>query len=953
MLADSKNVRPFPQFDHWHEALIVITRSGILVRANDAALRALDRSHDQLSGSAIAEIADHLGLFVERLNRSHDSRSVRASIEIAGKPFDVIGFPSDEPDDDILVALVRDEAERSDAHRLLAYHTAHSPLAVIEWNADFRILSWSPRAEALFGWSFAEVFGKELADFPLVFEADLAGVIATASEITSGTVTGNTSTNRNNTKDGRVITCNWFNSYVPRLDSFSILSLIQDITVSVDAQTEAEESEERFRSLFEMSPDPMFSVTPGGTIVRANAAAAVIHGFSHAEFIGRAIKDMLAERAEESIRAAYEAVLNRRPFTTEVVAKRKRGTEFPALVTVIPMVQQGHVVGAHIVARDLTATRAAERAVASQAQRLRELYLVAVNANATAERQIAATLEAGCRLIGADAAAIYDANDDRTIAAVGVPIGRRLCRLAIATNGALAIPDLTGLPWIGEGEADGGALGAYVGTPIDVLETRFGSLTFASRLPRDEPWSDIDRDLVQLMGALIGSAVERSRARAHLRVLAYHDGLTGLPNRASFIERLKSAIEDASINATTVGVLFLDLDRFKDINDTLGHAIGDRLLQIIGERLSTCVGTRGMVARMGGDEFIALVPDATNESLNELAATILATIDDPVVIDGFDQYITTSIGIAVYPTDGPDAETLVKHADVAMYRAKENGRNFAQFFTPALNASLNTRLSQEKSLRKALEHNEFVVYYQPQIEIATRRIVGVEALVRWMHPRLGLVLPDHFIPSAEMSGLIVALGDWVTETACRDVARWTAETGEPLKVAVNLSARQFHQAHLAEKISDIIARTGLQPDALEIEITESVAMNDAEQTRTIMADLQRAGVGISVDDFGTGYSSLGYLRRFPLDAIKIDKSFVQDIMTEPDDATIVRTVIGMAHSLGLEVVAEGVETEEQLAFLAAEGCDRAQGYLFSRPVPAKTLFGVARALNLGGALKTG
>jgi len=360
-----------------------------------------------------------------------------------------------------------------------------------------------------------------------------------------------------------------------------------------------------------------------------------------------------------------------------------------------------------------------------------------------------------------------------------------------------------------------------------------------------------------------------------------------------------------------------------------------------------------MVARMGGDEFIALVPDATNESLNELAATILATIDDPVVIDGFDQYITTSIGIAVYPTDGPDAETLVKHADVAMYRAKENGRNFAQFFTPALNASLNTRLSQEKSLRKALEHNEFVVYYQPQIEIATRRIVGVEALVRWMHPRLGLVLPDHFIPSAEMSGLIVALGDWVTETACRDVARWTAETGEPLKVAVNLSARQFHQAHLAEKISDIIARTGLQADALEIEITESVAMNDAEQTRTIMADLQRAGVGISVDDFGTGYSSLGYLRRFPLDAIKIDKSFVQDIMTEPDDATIVRTVIGMAHSLGLEVVAEGVETEEQLAFLAAEGCDRAQGYLFSRPVPAKTLFGVARALNLGGALKTG
>lgn len=944
----------FSQFDRWHEALIVVTRSGVISRVNSGALLALNRGEDRLVGQPFTAIAPELGLALERMLHASDLRGIRTSVEIDGRPFEVIGYPGADGSDELLLALIQQSdnatTRLTDAHRLLAYHTEHSPLAVIEWDAQFRVVNWSPRAELMFGWSFADVFGKKLDAFPLVHRDDLATVLATVSELISGTVSGNSLTNRNNTKDGDIIWCNWFNSYVPRAGSFSILSLVEDVSASVEARSEAEESEQRFRSLFEMSPDPMFSVKLDGTILHANLAASTVHGFTQSELIGLTVSEMLAADAADSIRDAHRAVTERKTFSTEVLARRKRGGEFPVLVTVIPMVQHGEVVGAHIVARDLTTARSAERAIASQAERIRELYLVAVNANATAERQISATLEAGCRLIDATAAAIYDATDDRTIASVGPAVSRRLCRLPIATQGALAIEDLHGIPWIGE--SDGGAAGAYIGTPIDVLETRFGSLSFITRDARSE-WSTIDRDLIQLMGALIGSAIERSRARAQLRVLAYHDPLTGLPNRASFIERLKTAIEDASLSGRTVGVLFLDLDNFKDINDSRGHAVGDRLLQTIGERLSACVGTKGLIARMGGDEFIALIPDADTVSLTDLAAAMLATVDDPLVIDGFEQDITTSIGVATYPHDGHDVETLVKHADVAMYRAKEKGRNGAQFFTPALNAALNTRLSQEKSLRKALERNEFVVYYQPQVDIATRQIVAVEALVRWNHPRLGLVLPDQFIPSAELSGLILALGDWVTETACRDVAGWCKRTGETLKVAVNLSARQFHQSHLAHKIGDIIARTGLPHDALEIEITESVAMNDAEQTRTIMADLQRAGVGIAVDDFGTGYSSLGYLRRFPLDAIKIDKSFVRDLMTEPDDATIVRTVIAMAHSLGLEVVAEGVETEDQLAFLAEQGCDRAQGYLFSKAVPAQTLFGVACALRLGRTISAG
>ena len=312
-------------------------------------------------------------------------------------------------------------------------------------------------------------------------------------------------------------------------------------------------------------------------------------------------------------------------------------------------------------------------------------------------------------------------------------------------------------------------------------------------------------------------------------------------------------------------------------------------------------------------------------------------VDEPVEIDGYEQFVTTSVGIAMFPDHGADADTLIKHADVAMYRAKERGRNTYQFFTPELNASLRLRLSQEKSLRKALENNEFVIYYQPQIDLATGRLVCLEALVRWMHPTQGIVPPNDFIPSAELSGLIVPLGDWILETACRQVALWQASGHPDLRLAVNLSARQFHQNRLAEKVRVMVERSGILAGSLELEITESVAMNEAQQSVTIMEQLRDSGIRLSVDDFGTGYSSLGYLRRFPLHSVKIDQSFVRDIMTEPDDATIVRTVIGMAHSLGLEVVAEGVENADQLAFLEAERCDRVQGYYFARPASAAAL----------------
>jgi diguanylate cyclase (GGDEF)-like protein len=582
-------------------------------------------------------------------------------------------------------------------------------------------------------------------------------------------------------------------------------------------------------------------------------------------------------------------------------------------------------------------TTHAEPADAVQSRRLRELYLIAATENTTAESLIGATIDAGCRLLGMTAGTLYDAEADRSVATVGDPIPRRLVRLALATDGALAIEDLGGLPYLGDVELGEQRPYTYIGTAIRIGRTRYGSLSFASRTARSEPFTESDRDLVQLMGVLIGSAIDRNRARARLKHLAYNDQLTALPNRSWFTERLRDELDAAKSARTRVAVIFLDLDRFKDINDTLGHGLGDRMLRMVADRITAVVGDEGLVARMGGDEFIVLVgDDPSTARLEDLAVRLMAAVDEPLVIDGFEQYVTTSVGIAVYPDDGDDAETLIKHADVAMYRAKERGRDTHQFFTPALAAGLRARVAEDRFLRRALARHEFVLHYQPQFELGAGSLCSLEALVRWNHPRLGLIGPDQFIPSAEMSGLIVGLGDWVLETACRQVHAWQA-LAPGLRLAVNLSARQFHQTALVAKIREVLERTGLPADQLELEITESVAMTDAAVSRQILEELRRAGMRLAVDDFGTGYSSLGYLRRFPLDTLKIDKSFVREIMVQRDDATIVRTVIGMAHSLGLSVCAEGVETEPQVAFLRDERCDRVQGFLYGRPMPAEEI----------------
>ncbi|MCL6635389.1 MAG: EAL domain-containing protein [Peptococcaceae bacterium] len=433
---------------------------------------------------------------------------------------------------------------------------------------------------------------------------------------------------------------------------------------------------------------------------------------------------------------------------------------------------------------------------------------------------------------------------------------------------------------------------------------------------------------------ILRDITERKRYEETIRHQAFHDALTGLPNRMLFKDRLTLAIAHAKRNKQILAVLFLDLDRFKLINDTLGHALGDQLLQMTAQRLMETVREDDTVARLGGDEFTLLLPGINKaENAAKVAQKVIEAIRNPFTIGQHELYITTSVGVALYPSDGEDAETLLKNADAAMYLAKEKGRNNYQLYTPAMNARAFERLELENSLRRALEKGEFVVYYQPKIKMDTGKIVGMEALVRWQHPEKGLVPPADFIPVAEETGLIIPLGEWVLRTACRQNKAWQDRGFPPMRVAVNLSARQFQLQNLVETIARILEETGLEPRWLELEITESVAMQNAEYTVKMLHELKEMGIQLSIDDFGTGYSSLSYLKRFPIDKLKIDKSFVREIGMDKDNEVIASTVIVLGKSLKIGVNAEGVENEEQLDFLKKHQCDEMQGYLFGRPVP--------------------
>ena len=441
--------------------------------------------------------------------------------------------------------------------------------------------------------------------------------------------------------------------------------------------------------------------------------------------------------------------------------------------------------------------------------------------------------------------------------------------------------------------------------------------------------------ITPLAGKLVREIGERKSAERRLGHLAHHDVLTGLPNRMLFNDRLGQALIEATRHEHLAAVLFLDLDRFKTINDTLGHEAGDRLLIAVAGRLSECLRAGDTVARLGGDEFALILPDIAHvDHVSRIAEKILSSFSQPFHIGGRNLFITASMGITLYPFDDNTIDGLLKNADIAMYRAKEQGRNNYQYYTAEMNAQALERLTLENHLRHALERDELVLHYQPQVDLVSGEICGVEAMLRWRHPELGLVRPDQFISLAEETGLIVPIGEWVLATACAQNQAWRAAGLKPVSIAVNLSPRQFMQPDFSGTVRRLVTGSGLESGCLELELTENIMMQHVETTTHALQELSALGVRFAIDDFGTGYSSLSYLKRLPIHSIKIGPSFMRDVPTSAADAGLVAAIIALAHSIDIEVVAEGVETKEQLVFLRAHRCDVMQGFYFSKAVPA-------------------
>ena len=689
-----------------------------------------------------------------------------------------------------------------------------------------------------------------------------------------------------------------------------LLLVVEDITKRIRLQEEIETARERFWGILDAASDAIVSVDEKQRIIVFNKRAERMFGYRADAVIGQPLAILLPERFQRDHhgavdRFATEAIawreMSERPV---LVGRRKDGHEFPVEVTISKRRLDGQWVLTAIV-RDVTERQRAEHELRESKEALQDFLDTATDLvqSVTPDGRFAYVNRAWLHTLG------YSRED-----------------LASLTVFDLVHPDHRGrcqetLRRVVAGESVKNLEVVCIrkdGRPI----TLEGNIDARSK------------DGVSIMRAIFRDITERKLAEQRLNTLAHYDTLTGLPNRVLFQDRLAQALAQARRERCMVGLLYLDLDRFKLINDTLGHTVGDQLLKAVAQRLVGCVRATNAVSRLGGDEFTVMLPALTTpQGAAVVARKILRAVSQPITVHGHDVFITPSIGITVFPADAGDIDGLLKNADAAMYRAKEQG-NAYQFYAPDMHSRALNRLALESQLRRALERGEFVVFYQPQVGLASRRLVGIEALVRWRQPDGEVVLPGEFIPLAEETGLILPIGEWVLRTACAQNRAWQEAGLPPVRVSVNLSSRQVAQIDLPDVVMRALKAAHLDPRYLELELTESIFMRDAEATTAALERLNATGVAFSIDDFGTGYSSLSYLKRFPINALKIGQGFIRDVTSNSDDVAIVTTIIAMAHSMNMLVVAEGIERPAQLRFLRAHGCDVIQGNLVSHPLPA-------------------
>ena len=684
------------------------------------------------------------------------------------------------------------------------------------------------------------------------------------------------------------------------------LGICHDITKQKLAEISARSREAEIRLLADSLPVLIaYADAKEQRYTFANKAYANTYGRDEKSILGHTVREVIGEEAYQEVESNVKAVLAGKPVNYERSLVAVDGVRRFIEVDLIPHFDDAQkMIGSFIVINDITKHRLAERAVRESEERLKKFEAASHDGIVFVEDGVLVDVnEAAMRLFG------YE---------FGEMVGRKTLDFLASECWDMVLHYIRN-----RHESPYEAIAVHKSgrrIPIEVI-------------PREMPYQGRTHRM-----AVVRDITERKRAEERIQFMAHHDSLTHLPNRASLMERLELMLAAARREQTMVALIFIDLDHFKTVNDSLGHYAGDALLKVIATRLKSCLRDADTVSRLGGDEFLVAVPGLPDpQAVVPIVEKLLQVVSETCIIDGQSLSISPSIGISMFPRDGIDADSLIKNADAAMYLAKDNGRANYQFFTPRLNDLAFAALSLESTLRDAIKRSEFILHYQPQLRLADREIVGIEALIRWQHPEQGLVLPDTFIGVAEQRGLIFQIGNWVLEEACRQNKAWQ-EAGLPaIPIVVNLSAVQFKRHDLVADVARVLEKTGLEGCYLELEVTESVLLEDVATLTNTLLHLKNLGVKIAIDDFGTGYSSLSYLKRFPIDKIKIDRSFIRDLPDDADDSAITSAIISMAQSLRIKVIAEGVETEEQLQFLRARQCDEIQGFCFSRPVPATEL----------------
>jgi diguanylate cyclase (GGDEF)-like protein/PAS domain S-box-containing protein len=714
------------------------------------------------------------------------------------------------------------------------------------------------------------------------------------------------------TQLAHAMTAKWTSMKQARLRMEELDQLVDERTMELFA---ANEQTRLLSAALQAAANSVSITDPQGTILWTNPAFSSLYGYSAEEVVGancRLVKSGLQDKL--FYRQLWETISTGKAWRGEIINRRKDGTLIPEEMTITPVTsERGEITHYVAINQDITERKNDENALRQAEEKYRSIFEDAVVGifQATPEGRLLNTNRAFARMHGYDSPEeIIDKSFEKGRPLIIRPEQFEDWSRQLQQHGVMRSSEV-------EVQCKDGSR-KWVLVNLRAVRDHDGKIVFHEGTVED--------------------ITERKLAQEQVDYLAYYDALTGLPNRMMLHERLNSALSAAARRGSRVAVLFLDLDRFKIINDSLGHSFGDLLLQQVASRLQNEIRQHDTVARVGGDEFLIVLTDILSVAeIEVICARIVKSLTGEFAIREHTLNVTCSLGVSIYPQHGNDGETLIKNADAAMYRAKDQGCNIYCFFTDEISAKVVERLNLENSLRLAIDREELFLTYQPQINIETGGIIGLEALVRWQHPERGLVMPDTFIRIAENSGLIISLGEWVLKTACRQMKEWQDCGLRVVPVAVNVSALQFRQNGFRDLIRQVLADTGLAPELLELELTESLLLSNADVMFEVLQNLKDMGLKLVIDDFGTGYSSLSYLRQFPVSKLKIDRSFIRDITVNPDDAAITTAIISLSKGLNLKVIAEGVETEDHLSFLRKHQCDEYQGYFFSRPLKAEDI----------------